>query len=234
MNKPVINYINRPQTDRINNRTVFVPTIVERNAPVSLETVIETAIDRGLVVGIKSNAARAIAEGIAEELYHQFCLGNGIQFGQYFNGRLFLDGTSPSVDAMIGSGNGVNIRLFKGSLFKLKTNDFSWHLVGSENFPRIDFVLSNDEGAVRGEICRDKPVAINGENLAEASCRVSWNLGDEVRTATATITASGQNLLVADLPEELSGLEHGTEVTFTVTKTSDGKDYAASATAKIV
>ena len=233
MTKPVINYINKPQYDRVNNRTIFVPTIVDREAPISLEGVIESAIDRGLVVGVKANAARAIAEGIAEELYHQFCLGRGIQFGQYFNGRLYLDGSSPSSDAMIGPGNGVNIRLVKGTLFKLRTEDFSWHLVGSENFPRVDFVLANDEGAVRGEIRRHSSIAINGDNLAEATCTLSWKFGEEVRTAAATISARGANLLVIDCPAEFSGIADGTEVTFTVAKTADGKEYAVNATAVV-
>ncbi len=234
MTKPVINYINRVQYDRINNKRIFVPTIVDRGAPAPLEAVIESAIDRGLVVGVKANAARAIAEGIAEELYHMFCLGRGIQFGQYFYGQLFLGGTSDSADAQIGPDNQINVRLYKGNGFKLRTEDFAWHLVGSENFPRVDFVLANDEGAVRGEIRRHSSIAINGDNLAEATCALSWKDGEEVRTAAATISARGANLLVIDWPAEFSGIADGTEVTFTVAKTADGKEYAVNATAIVV
>jgi hypothetical protein len=132
MEKPVINYTNRAQTDRINNKAIFVPTIVERGRSISLKTVVEQAIDRGVIVGIKPVAATSIAEGIAEELYHQFGLGHSIQFGKYFYGRLYLDGTVEAADAELGEGNGVNVRLFKGPGFKLKTADFSWHLVDSD------------------------------------------------------------------------------------------------------
>ena len=45
--KPTVKYEVRAQKDRINNVTIYVPAIVDRNAAKSLATVIENAIDRG-------------------------------------------------------------------------------------------------------------------------------------------------------------------------------------------
>ena len=59
--KPVIRYEVRAQRDPINNTTVYVPAIVDRSATKSLTTVIENAIDRGLIVGIKASAASGSA-----------------------------------------------------------------------------------------------------------------------------------------------------------------------------
>ena len=44
--KPTVKYEVRAQRDPINNVTIYVPAIVDRNAAKSLATVIENAIDR--------------------------------------------------------------------------------------------------------------------------------------------------------------------------------------------
>ena len=49
--KPTVKYEVRAQKDPINNVTIYVPAIVDRNAAKSLATVIENAIDRGLIDG---------------------------------------------------------------------------------------------------------------------------------------------------------------------------------------
>ena len=97
---------------------------VDRLQPTDLATVIEKCIDRGLIIGIKSTAAQSIADGIVEQIANEFDEGRGVQFGDYFYGRPYLDGTVGN-DGRLGASNGVNVRLYKGNGFKLGLDDFS-------------------------------------------------------------------------------------------------------------
>ena len=91
--KPTVKYEVRAQRDPVNNVTIYVPAIVDRNAAKSLATVIENAIDRGLIVGVKPSAANGIATGLCEQLFKEFRDGNAVNFDGYFYGRPYLDGT---------------------------------------------------------------------------------------------------------------------------------------------
>ena len=108
--KPTVKFEVRAQRDPINNVTIYVPAIVDRNAAKSLATVIENAIDRGLIVGVKPSAASGIATGLCEQLFKEFKDGNAVNFDGYFYGRLYLDGTV-NADGRITSENSINIRL---------------------------------------------------------------------------------------------------------------------------
>ena len=70
----------------------LVPVIVDRLQPIDLATLIENAVDRGLIAGLKGSAAQLIAEGVAEQLAHEFMRGHSVAFGQYFYGRPYLSG----------------------------------------------------------------------------------------------------------------------------------------------
>ena len=96
MDKPILFYEVRVHQNRITGGPVYVPAIVEREEAVPLETVIERAIDRGLIAGIKPSAAKQIADAIAQQMYEEFRAGRGVKFGNYFYARLYLDGTSDS------------------------------------------------------------------------------------------------------------------------------------------
>ena len=146
--KPVIRYEVRAQRDPINNTTVYVPAIVDRSATKSLTTVIENAIDRGLIVGIKASAASGIATGLCEQLIKEFKDGNSVNFGGYFHGRLYLDGTV-SGDGRITGANSVNIRLIKGVKWALAASDFSFMNIVDDKTPVVDFAISS-AGAARG------------------------------------------------------------------------------------
>jgi len=105
--KPTVKYEVRAQRDPVNNVTIYIPAIVDRNAAKSLATVIENAIDRGLIVGVKPSAANGIATGLCEQLFKEFSDGNAVNFDGYFYGRLYLDGTV-SADGRITGANRVN------------------------------------------------------------------------------------------------------------------------------
>ena len=105
--KPTVKYEVRAQRDPVNNVTISVPAIVDRNAAKSLATVIENAIDRGLIVGVKPAAANGSATGLCEQLFKEFSDGNAVNFDGYFYGRLYLDGTV-NADGRISFANRVN------------------------------------------------------------------------------------------------------------------------------
>ena len=145
----------------------IVPVITDRAQATDLETLIENCIDRNLIAGLKPTAAQGIADGIAEQLAYELKLGRGIQFGQYFYGRPYLSGTTDANGTLSKALNGVNVRLYKGNLFKLSLADFSMHFDGSADAPKIDFIVCDGSG-VRGEVHLGASVKVNGRFLYAA------------------------------------------------------------------
>ena len=72
MDKPILFYDVRVQTSRVTGGTLYLPAIVEREEAVPLDVIIERAIDRGLIAGIKPSAAKQIADAIAQQMYEEF------------------------------------------------------------------------------------------------------------------------------------------------------------------
>ena len=167
-----------------------IPVLTDRKAPVELETILERCIDRGLVLGAKASAAHGIAEGIAEQICHEFCLGRGVAFGQYFYGRLYLNGTvGPNGD--LTDANRINVRLFKGDDFRLTLSDFSLSFEGDATAPKLEFAVSYTGGdgiGTRGEVVHGKKVGINGRNL--------WASGDTDAVTFTEIDADGEPQVV--------------------------------------
>ena len=233
--KPTVKYEVRAQKDPINNVTIYVPAIVDRNAAKSLATVIENAIDRGLIVGVKPSAANGIATGLCEQLFKEFKDGNSVNFDGYFYGRLYLDGTV-GADGRITAANSINIRLVKGVKWALAANDFSFTNVADDKTPVVEFLISAATGAVRGRLIKDQAILVNGSTFGDDAEHVSakfvFNEGTEV---VGTISSCGENLITVAFPEGLSGVADGTEVAVTVTKSVDGREYTSNTkTATIV
>lgn len=170
MAKAKISYTVRTTRAPGETKDTIVPVIVERLAPVDLETVVENCIDRGLIAGIKPTAAHGIAEGVAAQLAREFTLGHGVMFGQFFYGRPYLSGVVDS-NGLVGSGNSINVRLYKGAAFKLTRDDFAFSFDGAGDAVRVDSVFgdSSDAGGnTYGQVLPNMPVVINGRNLYAA------------------------------------------------------------------
>ena len=216
--KPTVKYEVRAQRDPINNVTIYVPAIVERDSAKSLATVIENAIDRGLIVGVKPSAANGIATGLCEQLFKEFRDGNAVNFGGYFYGRLYLDGTV-NADGRITGANSINIRLVKGAKWALATNDFSFTNIADDKTPNVEFLISACTGAVRGKLVKGEAILVNGSTFGDDAAHVAAKFvfadGTEV---AGSVTGCGENLITVAWPGELSGVEDGTEVTLTVTR----------------
>ena len=232
MDKPILFYEVRVHQNRITGGPVYVPAIVEREEAVPLETVIERAIDRGLIAGIKPSAAKQIADAIAQQMYEEFKAGRGVKFGNYFYARLYLDGTSDS-DGKLTSANSINVRFVNGTGFKLTMDMFSFSNVNGGDIPGTDFLISEADGAERGILIPDANVILNGVNLwrdGDAGTKVGFYeidpvTGDIADTATAEITAfetKGPNALKFAWP---SALAQGAAYMAVPSRSADGERW---------
>ena len=232
MDKPILFYEVRVHQNRITGGPVYVPAIVEREEAVPLETVIERAIDRGLIAGIKPSAAKQIADAIAQQMYEEFRNGRGVKVGNYCYARRYLDGTSDS-DGKLTRANSINVRFVNGAGFKLTMDMFSFSNVNGGDIPGTDFLISEADGAERGILLPAKPVILNGVNLfkeGDAGTKVGFYeidpvTGDIADTATAEITAfetKGPNALKFAWP---SALAQGAAYMAVPSRSADGERW---------
>jgi len=225
--KPTVKFEVRAQRDPVNNVTIYVPAIVDRSAAKSLATVIENAIDRGLIVGVKPSAANGIATGLCEQLFKEFKDGNAVNFDGYFYGRLYLDGTV-NADGRITSENSINIRLVKGAKWALATNDFSFTNIADDKTPNVEFLISACTGAVRGKLIKEQAILVNGSTFGDDAEHVSAKFVFEDGTeVVGSVTSCGENLIAVAWPGAMSGVADGTEVSLTVTRTEGEMEYVS-------
>ena len=230
MEKPVLYYTVRAQVSRT-GQTILVPSIVDRDPAVTLDEIIEDAIDRGLIAGIKPSAATQIAEAVAQQMYEEFKAGRGVKFGNYFYCRLYLDGTSDA-DGRLTDANGVNVRFVNGSAFKLSMDMFSFSNVNGGDIPGVDFLISETDGAVRNLLVPGENVILNGVNLwkeDDTGTKVSFHEidghGEVAPTATVEVTnfeAKGPNALTFAYPAALVG---GKTYMVYPSRTADGERW---------
>ena len=220
MDKPIIFYEVRPQTNRNTGDTILVPAIVEREPGVPLDEIIRRAIDRGLIAGVKPTYAQQIAEAIAQQMYEEFKAGHGVKFGSYFYARLYLDGTSDA-SGNLTSKNGINVRFVNGNSFKLDRDMFSFSNVNGGDIPGVEFVISDADGAQRGLLIENKPIMVNGVNLY-----AEGDVGTRVEIAEYN-PATGQAGAVVALATEFTSRGPNMLVFAWVSELVSGKKYLA-------
>ena len=183
MQKPVINYKGY-MTDNPSDRTkpkICIPQIVDRNQVQTLEQVVAHAIDRGLIAGLKSSAAKSIADGIMLQLGETLNGGTGVIFGEFFAVRPYLTGTIANLLAPITTANKLRVRFVPGSAYKLDEKDFSFHNVTeSENLPKIVEIVPDENGATPGTYKNDVALIISGEHL-------KLDADDEIKVFDASV-----------------------------------------------
>ena len=224
-----LNYTVRMATAPGETVAKAVPVLVDRKAPVSLTRVVENAIDRGLIVGPKPSAAEEIARGIAEQIYKEFQDGNGIAFGKYFYGRLYLEGTVDP-NGNLTKANKVNARLMKGEDFNLGLDDFSFSFEGADNQPKIDWLLPTGQGdaPIRNELVSGSAVSVLGRFLhldGDTDRVVFKEIGGEASVTVDTFTAAGPDCLSFAWP---SALVAGKSYEVTVYRTAEDETERAS------
>lgn len=212
--KPNIKFTVRQQANRATGGVVYVPSIIDRDDSLTMEDIILGAIDRGLIVAIKPNAAKAFADAIMQQMFEELKQGNGIKFGDYFYARLYLDGTTDGNGTLTAERNGINVRLYKGDGFKLALSDFEWTNVAAGSIPGLDFLISEADGAERGKLIPDANVQVNGTSLcgdADDSQKVVFTEVVEsgtpqvVEVASTDFITKGVNLVTFAYPNTLVG-----------------------------
>ena len=213
MDKPIIYYEVRQHVNRITGAPVYVPAIVEREQAIPLDEIIRRAIDRGLIAGLKTSAAKQIADAIAQQMYDEFVQGRGVKFGNYFYARLYLSGTSDP-NGTLTAANGVNVRFVNGAAFRLTMDMFSFSNVATNYIPKVEFLLSAADNAERGFLISGEAIQVNGLSLyrdGDVGTKVEFfevdpETGLTADTPTATVTAftnKGPNQLVFDWVDAL-------------------------------
>ena len=232
MDKPILFYDVRVQTSRVTGGTLYLPAIVEREEAVPLDVIIERAIDRGLIAGIKPSAAKQIADAIAQQMYEEFRAGRGVKFGNYFYARLYLDGTSDS-DGKLTGANSINVRFVNGAGFKLTMDMFSFSNVNGGDIPGTDFLISEADGAERGILLPGANVILNGVNLwrdGDAGTKVGFygidpvtgEISDDPAAEVASFETKGPNALKFAWP---SALAQGASYMAVPSRSADGERW---------
>ena len=235
MDKPIIFYEVRPQTNRTTGDTILVPAIVEREPGIPLDEIIRRAIDRGLIAGVNPTYAQQIAEAIAQQMYEEFKAGHGVKFGSYFYARLYLGGTSDA-SGNLTSKNGINVRFVNGNSFKLDRDMFSFSNVNGGDIPGVEFVISDADGAQRGLLIPNQSIMVNGVNLyaeGDVGTRVeiaeynptTGESGAVVALATE-FTSRGPNMLVFAWSEILDA---GEDYIAIPSRSKDGENWLTGA-----
>jgi len=211
--KPTMTYTVRQQPNRATGGVIYVPSITDRDESVPLDEIVTRAIDRNLIAGLKTNAAKSVADGVAKQMFAELKNGNGVKFGDYFYARVYLDGTTDGNGTLVEGRNGINVRLYKGEGFKLSLKDFTWQNADGGNIPGIDYLISDIDGAVRDLLKAGAVVLLNGTALcgdADDSQAVVFTqvleAGDEGDPQVVEVTdfiAKGPNLLSFAWPAEL-------------------------------
>jgi len=236
--KPTLGYcIEARQNPANRNEILYVPRLVERaGSTVSLATIVENAIDRGLIAGLKPSAAQGIADALAQQMFKEFSLGHNIQFGSYFYGQLFLDGTVKSAVGPLTSANKLNIRLFKGKDFKLSRDDFTMQLDTNLAAPSITEVIGSDN--IAGHLITDENVRIIGSNFGDGkgqSTLTATLLDADGNTVTedATVASWGPNMVEASFKLPGNAPENA-QVTIKLSVTTDDTTLSATKTVTAV
>lgn len=228
MAKPIIRWRPVRMKDPSNrNNTVVVPTIVDRSQPIDLTDLAYAAIDTGRIPGLKTSAAKAIGEGLAEQIGATLERGAGVKFGNYFYVRPYLSGTIDPSAKTLGEENKLNVRLSPGEGLKLDKGQYSFEnvsLTGEE--PRIDYLVNAGTGAgERGVINPALPVLaigafLNSPLYTDYHAYVS---SEDGTTDEEAVIASANETVIQFRDDAFSGLDAGAYRVNLVGKDANGE-----------
>ena len=197
MAKPIIRYKPVATPDKVHHKMNYIPTIVDREDKIGLDQIIIRAIDHGRIVGVKAEAAAGLANGIAAQMYSEFCDGKGVKVGNYFYGQLFLRGTTTE-DGRLTDANELHVALYKGKGFALSRDMFSFQNVEAADVPNLDFAMSYADVVLEAadmSVCGPALIRLGMPGSAE----VGKGAFQVVRTNTETQRATESQLLVANI-----------------------------------
>lgn len=234
MAKPKLYYEVRQGVNQTTGQPVFWPAIIDRDQSMTLEDVVKNAIDRGVIAGLKTSAAKQIADAVCQQMYEEFKAARGVKFGNYFYARLYLDGQSDDTGRLTDR-NHINVRFVNGAGFKLDRSDFSFEFANSDVIPSLQFLINDADGAERDQIAFADAVMVNGSNLYAADdtdTRLAFYAVDPETGAVsptpayevnaADFTSRGPNLLVFQPGGGIAAGAYAVRATRTLI---DGKTY---------
>ena len=199
-NKSVIRWKAVPHENPSNrSETIYVPTITERNDTKTLTEVVYSAIDRGLIAGLKTSAAQAIAEGILVQLGQELNAAHGVVFGDFFAVRAYLTGTDEGLLAPLTAENKLSTKFVAGTALKLDRKDFSFrNVLETGDTPFVDEVQAAKDGAESGAVVAHEPVQFIGTSLkmGENDKIRYWSVnpdGSETEETPVTVDGLSQN-----------------------------------------
>ena len=163
MSKPTFKYDIRKSY--IDGEEYTYPAIVERTAPVELKQVIEHAIDRGRIAGIKGTAAASIEEAVLIQIYKELEDGNSVKFDDFFSIRLYLDGQTDA-NGTLTEDNELNARFINGSELGITRDTFKFEYADGTACPVIIDVKSAADGVPDSTIDGPGDVIVMGSHMA--------------------------------------------------------------------
>lgn len=228
MNKPVIRWKPIAQEDPSDRtKTIYVPHIVERNDTKDLEGVVYSAIDRGLIAGLKTSAAKSIAEGILMQLGEELNAAHGVKFGDFFAVRTYLTGTVDGLVAGLTAENKLSTKFVAGSALRQDRANFTFrNVLETGDTPYIDEVQAAASDAESGIIVDGTQVQLIGSNLKlSPGDKVNlYHIDGETKTLIKPIAdgamSQNSNLLLTfslDAGDIVAGQRYGFEVVKTIT-----------------
>lgn len=179
----------------------LVPYIAKRPAMSDLDQVVEAAVDRGLIAGVKKAAAKEIADGIMTQVMDELRDGNGVAFGKFFTARPFLLGMTDAAGTLTAA-NSLHVKIAAGDEFGIDRGDFRWRFVSPSARPKIKYAESYAAGAVKDELQRGKAIQIHGSALVGAGGPSVFTLKTGgVSHTLAQTDVVGPELVVCEWPE---------------------------------
>ena len=222
-----------PQT----GNPLFRPVVTDRET-MYLDQVVQYALNAGYVRG-QFHDMRGALNGFIEAIQQLGRDGKAVNLNNWLRIHAELTGTVGE-NRQLTERNEMNVNITALNDLKCDWRDFSWTNVDDTGaIPKIDTILSL--GGKPSELIKSKSIRLTGKNLyfdGEMGDMVTltWIEGEEEKTAMAIPSESDYSHMLLPWPEELSDVEAGTKITFTLRThvgIEDGALQTASKTAVI-
>ena len=222
-----------PQT----GNPLFRPVVTDRET-MYLDQVVQYALNAGYVRG-QFHDMRGALNGFIEAIQQLGRDGKAVNLNNWLRIHAELTGTVGE-NRQLTERNEMNVNITALHDLKCDWRDFSWTNVDDTGaIPKIDTILSL--GGKPSELIKSKSIRLTGKNLyfdgeMGDMVTISWIEGEEEKTAMAIPSESDYSHMLLPWPEELSDVEAGTKITFTLRThvgIEDGALQTASKTAVI-
>ena len=184
--KPTLKFkaVKMPNPADRNGGSIYVPTITDRDQIVTLKQIIEDAIDRGLILGMKPEAAESVANGLLTQLGKALNNGKSVVFGDYFRTMLVITGTVDSPIDSLDSDNALKVAIVPGKAYKLDRDNFTFtNVYVAGETPELAAVVSEDDAMAEGELQTDAHTILQGKHLAldfaKSDYVAFWNVNED-------------------------------------------------------